>query len=462
MSAAIATPGGVSVLTTTGQAGWNHPSALILLAALAVYPYLWAVDLPLISDDYEQIYRARLYGPITGWRHLLADPLYRSRATSLLLTYWTEQAFRTQPEVLNLSSLALHVLNTWLLYALCLLIPLGPRLAAAGAGSFAVHHAHQEAVTWYAAVPELLVFLFAVAALLAWLLHLRDSLRRYYWAALAFFVLALASKESAVAIAPLLLLLARARGVNWRSCCLRVAPFAILAAVYGWLIFRSSPQHQHLNDGTFSWEAPFAATLVYSVARLFWVTGLASLLVIWRLKLLEREQRMVLGYALVWIATALLPYSFLTYMPFVPSRHTYLASAGVALVVGLALVGLYQVYGRSRVWIPAAFMSFIVLGNCAYLVLKKGPQMRSRAEPTEALLKLVSQSDFPVHVHCFPFAPTVAFQAVDIRLRLLPERIRWAPDRMPRDPNAPMFCWYHGMTRSQGGRLQPAAGEAHD
>jgi hypothetical protein len=36
-------------------------------------------------------------------------------------------------------------------------------------------------------------------------------------------------------------------------------------------------------------------------------------------------QRLLYGAA-TWIAITLLPYSFLTYMPQVPSRHVYLAS----------------------------------------------------------------------------------------------------------------------------------------
>src|SRR4051794_20299616 len=63
------------------------------LAALSLLAYLRSLSLPLIADDYLQVQLGRQYGPITGWRGLAADPLYRSRSTSILLTQWTEQLF---------------------------------------------------------------------------------------------------------------------------------------------------------------------------------------------------------------------------------------------------------------------------------------------------------------------------------------------------------------------------------
>ena len=42
-----------------------------------------------------------------------------------------------------------------------------------------------------------------------------------------------------------------------------------------------------------------------------------------------------LGFILCWMLITLLPYSLLTYIPYVPSRHTYLAGAGLALLVAL-------------------------------------------------------------------------------------------------------------------------------
>src|SRR6185369_14900669 len=66
--------------------------ALVMaLSALSTLAYLRSLWLPLISGDYLQVQLGRQYGPVSSWPALAADPLYRSRSTSILLTHWTEQ-----------------------------------------------------------------------------------------------------------------------------------------------------------------------------------------------------------------------------------------------------------------------------------------------------------------------------------------------------------------------------------
>jgi len=60
-----------------------------LLSGLSMLAYSRSVQLPFIADDYAQIQLARDDGPASGWGALAADALYRCRATSLVLTYWT-------------------------------------------------------------------------------------------------------------------------------------------------------------------------------------------------------------------------------------------------------------------------------------------------------------------------------------------------------------------------------------
>ena len=60
------------------------------------------------------------------------------------------------------------------------------------------------------------------------------------------------------------------------------------------------------------------------------------------------------GPALIWIGITLLPFCFLTYMPRIPSRHTYLPSAGLSLVVAAAFLALEQRTWLRRRWLPGA------------------------------------------------------------------------------------------------------------
>ena len=152
-------------------------AALVFLCvtALSLLAYARALTLPFISDDYLQIQLARDFGPASGWPALAQDPLYRCRATSLALTYWIDSTFGFDPYYFNWASLLLHILNSLLVLAMGFWRPVGWRVAALAACFFAVSQRHSEAVVWFAAVPELLVFFFATASFLCWVVWLQSD-----------------------------------------------------------------------------------------------------------------------------------------------------------------------------------------------------------------------------------------------------------------------------------------------
>lgn len=392
-----------------------HALVLCLLSALAVLTYWPMLNLPLVSDDYIQITRSRQYGPVSGWGDLLADALYRCRATSLVLTHWTEQLFGPSPALFSASSLLLHLLNTLLIYALGRFTLIGWRTSALAAAFFAVHERHHEAVIWYAALPELLVFFFALLCVLCWgqWLSGNGQSRRSYLLALLCFALALLSKESAVIVVALLGIFALAvPGMRTRAW-VALAPFVLLAVGYTALNFFQAAGNQHHHDGTFSLMAPFPRTVLWSSLRLLWVWGALSIvaLLYWR----PRHGRPLVFAAALWMVLALVPYSFLTYMPQVPSRHTYLASAGLALLVATALVGLWQ-QRSSRTWIVLLLLGLITVHNIGYLWTKKRPQFLLRAQPTEALVDFAAHQPGPIFLQCFPYRPEEGRDAVLVRL----------------------------------------------
>jgi len=394
---------------------------LLLLAGLAVLPYVVILDQPFIADDYVQIALGRQYGPVSGWTALANDVLYRARATSLILTYWTERFFGFSPLPFYTTAVLLHVFNTWLVFALGLRLGIGRRIAVCAAAFFAVYEGHQEAVMWYASLPELLVFFFSFATLLLWSLWLSSKRVWYYPAALVCFCLALVSKESAVAVVPLLVLTAWKKRPTWPW----IAPFALLAIGYAGITFAGHDRHLHFNDaGTFSLRAPFWINLSNSYARLMWFWGLLSLLalMLWRR---ERYCRMAL-FAVGWIVITFLPYSFLTYMPRVPSRHTYLASAGLAWVVAAGFLVFYRRVRSPHRWPAYALAALILVHNCGYIWVKKRAQYLERALPTEALVDFARQADGPVYVRCFPYGAEVAELAVQMRLGKPPSSLIWA------------------------------------
>ncbi len=400
---------------------------LFFLALLAFLPYLPALKLPFIADDYLQISLARKFVAPSGWGLLASDALYRCRATSLAITWATERLFGLDPFVFNVSSALLHVLNTWLIFLLGSWRFLGWRVSFTAAAVFAVYEGHQEAVIWYSALPELLVFFFVLAGFLAWLRWIASRRIGWWAAALGCFVLALLSKESAMVAVPLMAAAAAVERVGWRRIALAVAPFALLCGVYAWMIFTVRSEHLFFHDGTFDLSAPFVRTILISTGRLLWFWGVLALLalVIWR----SREHLRLLGWASFWILVTFLPYSFLTYMPRVPSRHTYFASLGLAWVVALALLTLKAKRGRYAVALAALVM---VAHNCGYVWTRKMRQFEERAAPTEMLLQRARRSSGPVRLHCFPYGLEIAELALDVSGARPPGSLLYSP----KDPTA--------------------------
>lgn len=366
-----------------------QPVWIVAIATVAVLTYAPFLDLPPLPDDYLQVELGEAYGAPGDWWKLAMDPLYRCRATSILLTGLSLQLFGFTETALNWTSLILHALNCVLVYLLGSVKWIGWRVSAVAAIVFAVRQRHHEAVVWYAALPELLVFLFGLLTVLAWLRWLETDSRRWLVLAAMTFVLALGSKESSVALSAALPLLTffyphRRRASLLPSLCFVGAGIAYFLASY-----LAKGQNHHYADGTFSLQANFVLTLLNSMARDVWVWGGLSLLVfvVVRMRHLPR----VLAFAAVWSLLALLPYSFLTYMPRVPSRHHYLASISVSLLIATAF------WLVERRWIrvaPALLVLLVMLflgHNWLYLWLWKKPQFVERAAPVEQYLHTVER-----------------------------------------------------------------------
>src|ERR1019366_7168921 len=213
---------------------------------------------------------------------------------------------------------------------------------------FAVAEGHQEAVMWFSAIGELYMFLFGGASLALWLLACRPGSRWFLQAASAvLFALALLSKESAVIFLPLFLLAAPAEcWESWKRSLVRLLPHLALAALAIASVAASRGSSFRFSDGSFSLHAPFWFTWPHGVARVLWGWGWIALAAI--LWFRTPSLRKPAFRALSWIGIALAPYSFLTYSRQIPSRQTYLASFGLALLVGLALAHLARGGCRGR------------------------------------------------------------------------------------------------------------------
>jgi hypothetical protein len=397
---------------------------LILLAA--ALPYLVFLHLPLISDDYLQITLSRDFLSAEGTRDLLSDALYRCRATSLAFTHAIDLVASADPVAHRWGSIVLHALNGCIIVLFGSWPVIGYRRAFAAAVAFLLLPTYHEAVVWIAAVHDLLLFGFAMSSLLCWIHWLWERRSKWLYASLALFLLALASKESAVVLPALIL------GAWWieRSKVrkdLGVVAVAFAASVgYTLLVFQASDHHLHLHDGTFSLNAPVVANVIRTLFLIWMPWGfLAALYLLWKRR--GRE----LFAALTFSVVVLLPYCFLTHSLAAPSRHRYWASVAVAFLLASAFDALRSSSRRAGPIAAWAGAAVLVLSGPLWLLPEERVQYLNRAAVTEDFLQFARSQQSPVWVGKTPLRAEVYDSAARIALGWKPGEVRSVEDEMP-------------------------------
>ena len=423
-----------------GSFARTHRLRLILpaLALLAIVSYLPTLSQPFIEDDYPNIELSRVYGPVNGWPLMAHDGVQRVRATTFILSHWIERVFGLRPAAFYACGILLHIFNCWLLYALGRWPIIGTRVSLWSAAFFAVYEGHQEAIMWYSACNELLLFFFGMLSLLCWLVFLDQKRSRWCWyiASLFFFTLSLVSKESAIIFVPLLALplLLPERRVRLT---IYLMPYALLAAMSALSIFLTRSYSFRFQDKSFDLSAPFWLTWSKSFFALFWFWGLMALIAL----LVWRTSRPLLRLALIWIGISLIPYMFVEYVHRIPSRQIYLASAGLSLIVGAAIAAVWERYSHTRRWIPATLMTVILLHNIFFLWTRKRQQFLERARPTEQLIAAARRTDGPIYVRCFPRPPIIGDAAVKLALNKPLGTLIWDEQEARKRTPAATFCY---------------------
>jgi hypothetical protein len=388
------------------------------LAMLCVIAYAPALSLPLIEDDYPSLAQAQVLGGPSALGALLHNNVFRVRATSVWSMYWLWQAVGLTPVVYHGVSLLLHILNTWLVFAIAGAWPRMRSGAFWAAAFFAVQEGHQEAVMWFTAMNELWMFVFGAAALWWGVLRGRRVL------GLVLFALALISKESAVIFLPLYWMVMP----DWR----RLVPYAVLAAVVTGSIFLTRDTSFRFADGSFSLHAPFWMTWPRGIYRVLWIWGWISLAIVWFRG--DHKQRRSAGLAVAWVAVALVPYSFLTYSTAIPSRQTYVATVGLCMLFGL----MVDTFTRRDAL--GAIVAAMLVHNVGILWVKKRAQFVARAEPTERLIRLARQGDGPIWVQCFPRTDWIAKEAVRLGAGKPASMLVWSEAEARERGATTVFC----------------------
>ena len=136
----------------------------------------------------------------------------------------------------------------------------------------------------------------------------------------------------------------------------------------------------------------------------------------------------------------MVPYSFLLYSTRIPSRQTYLASAGLAMLVGLA-TAYWEAHAASRRTLLAAVVAVVLVENVGYLWVKKRNQFLERAAPTQQLIALARKTPGPIFVRCFPRNHFIAEEAVHLSTGLAPSDLIWDAQEAERRHATAVFCY---------------------
>lgn len=378
-----------------------HTFRILLLGLLAIVAYLPALQLPFLEDDYVMIPMSNVYAA-QHWAPLWHDLDFRTRPMQLFMNVAVDRMFGYKPLPYYAANLLLHVLCVLLLYAAGVWAELGFAASFWAAAFFAVYEGHQEAIMWPSGSSELFVFLFGVAAWVCWVQWLQGASWRWHVLAVAAFFPALFSKESAVALPALLLLPVLADRTRLRRSLIGIAPFVAMTAAYiGWIWISRIAQPGY-GDVRFSLSSPWPLVIAKSFWRMAAVWGLLAAAILWKWR--ERGGRRIIWISSLWMVFGMLPYSFLTYMNQLPSRSIYLASAGLALMVGAAAVTLQEQRRRTLLVVLAVIA---LAANLEILWVKKMSQFRERSEPSELLKQAVAQASGPVSVECTPLLPII-------------------------------------------------------
>ena len=365
------------------QASQRQAVIFLILFLLAFLPYVNTLFNDFVYDDSFQVvgnpyaHSFRYLRPIfttTVWSFQGAQGVsnyYRPMMTlGYLLTY---QIAGLVPFSFHLANIVLNGIVVWLVFRILSRMS-GERVALVAAGLFALHPIHTESVAWIAAVTDLELAVFYLAA---FLLYLRlPNATDKFWTRTAMcvsFALALLSKEQAMTLPVLTVIFEHFyRGdrstTTQKEKFSRYAPLWVVAALYlavratviggfasvitrpklSWYeIFLSAVSLAGGYLEKLAWPVHLSAFYVFhpshSLADHDVLFGLAGLALCGVLFLTLWRRAHTLSFALFWIFLPLGPTLNARWMPasVFAERYLYLSSIGFCWLVGWAAVKLW-------------------------------------------------------------------------------------------------------------------------
>jgi tetratricopeptide (TPR) repeat protein len=325
--------------------------------------------------------------------------------TSLMLDY--AAGGRTdRPRVFHQTSLALHVVVTWLVFLLLFRL-LGSAIPATLAAlTFGLHPLTVEPLAWISERKTLLAALFGVASMLGYVEYVRRKSRAWMATSVALFTLGLMSKPSVTSLPFLLLLLD-----HWPLKRLRLAaiaekwPFFLVAAASGVIALLSLTKTDVIVTAplpAFGWGLRIGYLLMFYLGKALWPVHLSVIypppnpfslsnpLVIapfaaacaFTATLFAVRTRAP-GAWLGWLfmTLALAPtFGILAWSRIIAwDRYFYFPALGLVLALGWGLTALWERPSRARRLVIAASGSLVLIAEARAARMAQRPWMDSVA-----------------------------------------------------------------------------------
>jgi Flp pilus assembly protein TadD len=265
----------------------------VILAAVTIFAYRPAWHGGFLWDDDDYIINNELLTAPDGWQRIWLS--LDSPSQYFPFTYST---FRVEHALWGLNTtgyhwvnLLLHVGNALLVWAVLarLKVP-GSWLAAA---VFALHPVQVESAAWITERKNVLMGLFLLLTLLAWIAFVDERNRRpwiFYCLALICYVLALSAKATACTLpaALFLILWLEKKPITMRRL-IQILPFVVTGIGMGLLVVWWERYHQGTNRGLFTFLSPIERILVASravwfyLSKIFWPSNLTFIYPRWNI-----------------------------------------------------------------------------------------------------------------------------------------------------------------------------------
>ncbi len=308
--------------------------------------------------------------------------------------------FGANPTVYHITNLAIHLLNSLLVFWFILLISKNPAISFMVSLFFGIHPLHVESVAWISERRDVLYALFYLGAIICYLYYAQNvSKKRYYYAAVLLFIFSVLSKAMALTLPFLLLLIDYfITGKIRKRDIFNKLPFFIIALILGLITFliRYSAKDFLLKSMAnffynlyicasalgfyfvkmviplklscvypYTYSSPDSVDPVF--ASVFIIISICAIIGIYFSKF---RREIIFGFAFFLIT--IFPTSNLilsmTASSIVNDRYFYITSIGLFFIVGVFFYSFYE--NRRRFFFPRTFLvAFFLMIICALVII---------------------------------------------------------------------------------------------